>query len=256
MVDFFYSARFLRSSGGVENPVKFEILGGKSSGAWAEMASMAGAPRVRSLNIATPEVEARPVLVPGGNKARAGPANVRKPSPKPLRKAEPAAAGTPEKPAATAVKEEEGAKRNAVGGGGAGAPKGASPVPSPRRTPPGPPPRRNDAPPLQPSLPLSALCSSDASAELVRARAFAGKVEKGRSWTKAVPKLGKAVGKVAESKPAGVNFVAPVTPEAGEGKRRCAWATPTTGELHPFFKLFFVKIRVRYKNYYPCFLMF
>ncbi|KAG2607566.1 uncharacterized protein LOC120671369 [Panicum virgatum] len=199
------------------------------------MASMAGAPRVRSLNIATPEVEARPVLVPGGNKARSGPANARKPSPKPLRKAEPAAAGTPEKPAATAVKEEEGAKTNAVGGGGAGAPKGATPVPSPRRTPPGPPPRRNDAPPLQPSLPLSAPCSSDASAESVRARAFAGKVEKGRSWTKAVPKLGKAVGKVAESKPAGVNFVAPVTPEAGEGKRRCAWATPTTDPCYVAF---------------------
>ncbi|XP_066378766.1 uncharacterized protein [Miscanthus floridulus] len=26
-----------------------------------------------------------------------------------------------------------------------------------------------------------------------------------------------------------VEFVAPVTPEAVEGKRRCAWATPTTG---------------------------
>jgi DNA-3-methyladenine glycosylase I len=240
----------------VENSVKFEFLGGKSSGSGAEMASMAGAPRVRSLNIAAPEVEARPVLVPGGNKARSGPANARKPSPKPLRKAEPAAARTPEKPAAAAAKEEEGAKRNAVGGGGAGAPKGASPVPSPRRTPPGPPPRRNDAPPLQPSLPLSASCSSDASVESIRTRVFAGKAEKGRSWAKAVPKQGKSVGKVAESKLAGVDFVCPVTLEAGEGKRRCAWATPTTGELHPFFKLFFVKIRVRYKNGYPCFLMF
>ncbi|CAN6177335.1 unnamed protein product [Urochloa humidicola] len=206
------------------------------------MASMAGAPRVRSLNIAAPEVEARPVLVPGGNKARSGPANTRKPSPKPLWKAEPppaaAAAGTPpEKPAAAAAKEVS-AKRNASGGGGGGAPKGASPVPSPRRTPPGPPPRRSDAPPLQPSLPLSASCSSDASAEPVRARAFAGTLEKSRSWPTAVPKQGKAVVKVAKSKSAdsaGVESVAQVTPEAVEGKRRCAWATPTTDPCYVTF---------------------
>ncbi|CAN6200957.1 unnamed protein product [Urochloa humidicola] len=196
---------------------------------------MAGAPRVRSLSIAAPEVEARPVLVPGGNKARSGPANARKPSLKPLRKAEPAAVGTPEKPAAAAAKEDEGAKRNAAGGGGGGAPKGVSPVPSPRRTPPGPPPRRNDVPPLLPSLPLSASCSSEASAEPVRARAFTVKVEKGRSWPTAAPKQGKTAGKAAESKSAGVEFVAPVTPEAVEGKRRCAWATPTTDPCYVTF---------------------
>lgn len=43
------------------------------------------------------------------------------------------------------------------------------------------------------------------------------------------------MGKVAESKSAGVDFVAPVTPEAVEGKRRCAWATPTTD---PFYVTF------------------
>jgi DNA-3-methyladenine glycosylase I len=229
---------------------------------------MAGAPRVRSLNIAVPEAEARPVLVPGGNKARSGPANARKPSPKPLRKAaEPAAAGTPEKPAAAATKAEEGAKRNAVGGGGGGAPKGASPVPSPRRTPPGPPLRRSDAQLLHPSLPLSASsCSSDASAESVRVRAFTGKVEKGRSGPTAASKQGKAVGKAADSKPVVVEFVVPVTPEVVEGKRRCAWATPTTGELLLSWNLFFVKILVCCKNYSSffssegeynsCFLMF
>lgn len=55
-------------------------------------ASMAGAPRVRSLNVAETDADARPVLVPGGNKARSGPAAARKPSPKPLRKADTAAA--------------------------------------------------------------------------------------------------------------------------------------------------------------------
>ncbi|CAD6207167.1 unnamed protein product [Miscanthus lutarioriparius] len=183
---------------------------------------MAGAPRVRSLNIAVPEAEARPVLLPGGNKARSGPANARKPSPKPLRKAaEPAAAGTPEKPVAATTKAEEGAKRNAVGGGGSGAPKGASPVPSPRRTPPGPPSRRSDAQLLHPSLPLSASsCSSDASAE---------------SGPTAASKQGKAVGKAAESKLVVVEFVVPVTPEVVEGKRRCAWATPTTDACYVTF---------------------
>lgn len=177
---------------------------------------MAGAPRARSLNIAVPEAEARPVLVPGGNKARSGPANARKPSPKPVRKAEPAPAGTPEETVPAATKAEEGAKRNAVGGGGGGAPKGASPVPSPRRTPPGPPSRRNDAPLSHPGLPLSASCSSDASAESVRARrVFTRKVEKVRSVPTAQPKQGKAVGKAAESKPIRVKVVAPmtVTPE-------------------------------------------
>ncbi|XP_066370317.1 uncharacterized protein [Miscanthus floridulus] len=199
---------------------------------------MARAPRVRSLNIAVPEAEARPVLVPGGNKARSGPANARKPSPKPLRKAaEPAAVGTPEKPAAAAPKAEEGAKRNAVSGGGGGAPKGASPVPSPRRTPPGPPSRRSDAPQLlHPGLPLSASsCSSDASAESVRVRAFTGKVEKGRSGPTAASKQGKAVGKAAESKPVVVEFVVSVTPEVVEGKRRCVWATPTTDPCYVTF---------------------
>uniref|UniRef100_A0A0A9BKB0 DNA-3-methyladenine glycosylase I n=1 Tax=Arundo donax TaxID=35708 RepID=A0A0A9BKB0_ARUDO len=195
------------------------------------MASMAVAPRVRSLNIAAPEAEVRPVLVPGGNKARSGPANARKPSPKPPRKAE-AAPGTPKKPAA---KEEDGPKRNAAGGGGgAGAGKGASPLPSPRRTPPGPPPRRNDVPTL-PSLPLSASCSSDASAESVRIQASAGRMERSRSTRPAVQKREKAVGKVVESKPAGVEIDAPATAEAVEGKRRCAWVTPTTDPCYATF---------------------
>ncbi|XP_062178790.1 uncharacterized protein LOC133883471 [Phragmites australis] len=200
------------------------------------MASMAGAPRVRSLNIAAPEAEARPVLVPGGNKARSGPANARKPSPKPLRKVETAAVGTPDKPAAAAAKEEEGLKRNAAGGGGgggSGASKGASPLPSPRRTPPGPPPRKNDVPP-QPSLSLNVSCSSDASTESIRVRAYAGRMERSRSAWPAAPKHGKAAGKVVESKSAGAEVVAPVTVEL-EGKRRCAWVTPTTDPCYVTF---------------------
>ncbi|KAL6873405.1 hypothetical protein ACP4OV_013487 [Aristida adscensionis] len=223
------------------------------------MASMAGAPRVRSLNIAVPEAdaEARPVLVPGGNKARSAPANARKPSPKPPRKA---AAGTPEKPAAAAAakEEEEGLKKNAAaaagkGGSplpsprrtppgpsptknnaGAGAGKGGSPLPSPRRTPPGPSPRKSSASP-QPSLPLNVSCSSDASVDAVRVRASAGKAERSRPARPTAPKHGKAAGKVVESKPAAVDVIAPTTPDAAQGKRRCAWVTPTTDPCYATF---------------------
>jgi DNA-3-methyladenine glycosylase I len=208
---------------------------------------MAGAPRVRSLNIAAPEADARPVLVPGGNKA---PAAARKPSPKPLRKA---AAEKP--PVVAAAKEEavEGLKKDApaanVGArkglspltaaaagadGGArkgsppltaaaaGASKGSSPLPSPRRTPPR---KLHDVPALNASL--SASCSSDASVEsLRRGRASGGRTE--RSWSRpAAPKRGKAAAKEADD----AEVIAPVTTEAVQGKRRCAWVTPTSGEL-------------------------
>jgi DNA-3-methyladenine glycosylase I len=209
---------------------------------------MAGAPRVRSLNIAAPEADARPVLVPGGNKA---PAAARKPSPKPLRKA---AVAAPEKPpVAAAAKEEEevdGAKKDAaaaaaggdsgggkrpspllpaVAGADGGARKGPSPLPSPRRAPP-----RNlhDAPaPANLNASLSASCSSEASVEsLRRGRASGGRME--RSWSRpAAPKRGKAACKVAVKDADDGKVVAPVTPEAVQGKRRCAWVTPTSGEL-------------------------
>ncbi|KAM0930460.1 hypothetical protein ACQ4PT_001133 [Festuca glaucescens] len=216
------------------------------------MASMAGAPRVRSLNIAAAEGDTRPVLVPGGNKA---PAAARKPSPKPLRKAAEAA---PEKPpVVAAAKEEEvveGLKKDApaanVGGdGGArkgsslltaaaagadgGARKGSSPLPSPRRTPPR---KLHDVPaPAHLNASLSASCSSDASVEsLRRGRASGGRTE--RSWSRpAAPKRGKAAGKVAVKDPDDAEVIAPVTPEAVQGKRRCAWVTPTSDPYYVTF---------------------
>lgn len=179
---------------------------------------MAGAPRVRSLNIAAPEADARPVLVPGGNKA---PAAARKPSPKPLRKAAEAA---PEKPpAADAAKggEEQGAKKDAaaatagVDGDGDARKGGSPPLPSPRKP--------HDAP----AVVLNASCSSEASVESLRGRSSGGRTE--RSWPRpAAAKRGKAAGKVV-GKHAGVpEVVAPVTPKAVQGKKRCAWVTPTT----------------------------
>lgn len=194
---------------------------------------MAGAPRVRSLNVAETDADARPVLVPGGNKARSGPAAARKPSLKPLRKAD-TAARTPEKPAAAAAppaKEEEGAKKNAGGGVG----KGSSPLPSPRWAQPQPPLARKAAhdAPVHLNLSLNASCSSDASVESLRGRdSSGGRLE--RSWSRvapAVPRRGKTPVKAAaaEKVAADAEVVAPATPEAG--KRRCAWVTPTSGEF-------------------------
>ncbi|XBI87406.1 hypothetical protein VPH35_025504 [Triticum aestivum] len=151
--------------------------------------------RVRSLNIAASEADARPVLVPGGNKA---PAAAWKPSPKPLRKA-------PEKPlAADPAKEDElqGAKKDAGAAtavGDDGARKGnSSPLPPPRKL--------QDAPAVN----LNAFCSSEAS-----------------SWPTA-PKRGKAASKVVEKHADVAEVAAPVTPEAVRGRSRCAWVTPTT----------------------------
>uniref|UniRef100_A0ACD5ZGU0 Uncharacterized protein n=1 Tax=Avena sativa TaxID=4498 RepID=A0ACD5ZGU0_AVESA len=230
------------------------------------MASMAGAPRLRSLNIAAPEADARPVLVPGGNKA---PAAARKPSPKPLRKATEA---VPEKPpvAAAAKKEETevvGPKKDAGTAGGEGgarkgsspltaavagadggarkrsspltaaaagadgcARKGSSPLPSPRRTPPR---RLHDAPvPAHLNPSLSASCSSEASVEpLRRGRASGGRAERSLSRP-AAPKRGKAAGKVAV-KDADDAEVA--VKDAVQGKRRCAWVTPTSDPYYVTF---------------------
>jgi DNA-3-methyladenine glycosylase I len=233
------------------------------------MAYNAGAPRVRSLNVAAPEAEARPVLVPGGNKARSGSANARKPSQKPVRKVK---TGTPEKALPAGAKKEEGAKRNVaseVGGGsgcvakgmsplpsprrtppgkavatgakeesskrnaagesGGGAAKGMSPLPSPRRTPPGPLPRKSDGSP-QPSISLNI-----SSSESKRARASTGRVERSRSGRTIAPKHGKVTVKAATAEV--VALATPVNAEL-EGKKRCAWVTPTTGELPVFLTVF------------------
>ncbi|VAI92951.1 uncharacterized protein LOC119335601 [Triticum dicoccoides] len=185
------------------------------------MAAMAGAPRVRSLNIAAPEADARPVLVPGGNKA---PASARKPSPKPLRKAPEATPEKPPPPAAAAKGDGDGPKKEeaaaTAGGDGCARKGGSSPLPSPRRTPPRKP---QDAPAVN----LNASCSSEASVESLRGPASGGRTE--RSWSRpAASKRGKAACNVVEKHADVLEVVAPVTPEAVQGKSRCAWVTRTT----------------------------
>uniref|UniRef100_A0A453T4Z0 DNA-3-methyladenine glycosylase I n=1 Tax=Aegilops tauschii subsp. strangulata TaxID=200361 RepID=A0A453T4Z0_AEGTS len=74
---------------------------------------------------------------------------------------------------------------------------------------------------------LNASCSSEASVESLRGRAPGGRTERG--WSRpAAPKRGKAAYKVVEKHADVAEVVAPVTPEAVQGKRRCAWVTPTT----------------------------
>ncbi|XBI04110.1 hypothetical protein VPH35_132449 [Triticum aestivum] len=174
---------------------------------------MAGAPRVRSLNIAAPEADARPVLVPGGNKT---PAAARKPSPKPLQKAPEA---TPDCNQYLTTKKDAAA---ATAGSDGGARKGGSPppLPSPRRTPP-------RKPHDSPAVVLNASFSLEASRESLHGQASGGRTE--RIWSRAAaPKHGKAACKVMEKHAGVAEAVALVTPEAVQGKRRCAWVTPTT----------------------------
>ncbi|KAG8052746.1 hypothetical protein GUJ93_ZPchr0001g29531 [Zizania palustris] len=129
------------------------------------MASMDGAPRVWSLNIMAPEaetdVDARPVLVPRGNKAKSAHAAARKPSPKPTRKAD-AAVGTPKKPVAAAAD-------------GAGAGKGSSPLLSTRWTQPSL--RKHDMP-VHLNILVNVSCSSEASVESLYGRPSDRRLEK------------------------------------------------------------------------------
>uniref|UniRef100_A0A0D9WSN6 Uncharacterized protein n=1 Tax=Leersia perrieri TaxID=77586 RepID=A0A0D9WSN6_9ORYZ len=197
-------------------------------------ASMAGAPRVRSLNIAAAEaetdVESRPVLVPGGNKARSGPAAARKPSPKPLRKTEPAAR-SPEKPAAAAAvaaKEEEACAKKNAASPAAGAVKG-SPSPAARK-----------AHAFDLNLSLNASCSSDASVDSLRGgRSSGGRLERKLSRSAAVPpRRGKTPVKAAaaaKNAAADVEVVTPATLDAAQGKKRCGWVTPTTDPCYVIF---------------------
>lgn len=196
------------------------------------MASMSGAPRVLSLNVAPADAEARPVLMPGGNKARSCPANARKPAPKPIRKAAPATVATSERPAVAVAEDKKEVKKNA--GGGAAA-KGSSPLPSPRGIPPPvQPPRKHDVPPRSLNLSLNVSCSSDTSVESFRSRASTGRiggVMRPVSRIKpGVPKRGKVVNKdVSEG------VVAAAAPTEFVHRRRCAWVTPTTDPWYVTF---------------------
>ncbi|OAY80654.1 putative GMP synthase (glutamine-hydrolyzing) [Ananas comosus] len=184
---------------------------------------MSGAPRVRSMNIdeAEVEAEARPVLVPAGNKARVGP-TARKPASKPARK-------PPERLEFGGAEAKKKAPKNPN--------ESVSPVISPLSAPPV---SGKHELLLRPNLSMNASCSSDASTDSscsrACSRASTGRIGKGGLMIRprsSVVKRDKAV-LLKEEKvvPDGV----PVqSPELVEGKRKCAWVTPNTDPCYAAF---------------------
>ncbi|KAK1288229.1 hypothetical protein QJS10_CPB19g00700 [Acorus calamus] len=176
---------------------------------------MSGGPKVRSMNGADPE--ARPVLVPAGNKTRS--IVNRKPVSKPLRKAEKAPEGAV---AAAVVVEEEKKKMKPMPPMSAA----ASPPHSPSLS----------APPiswrqeflLHSNLSLNASCSSDASTDSFQSRASTGRIGRGSLTSRRrqpVVKPERTAMRMEKVVPDGI----PVPPvEFFTGKKRCAWVTPNT----------------------------
>ncbi|KAJ8477618.1 hypothetical protein OPV22_021345 [Ensete ventricosum] len=173
---------------------------------------MSGAPKVRSLNVS--DSEARPVLVPGGNKARSM-ATVRKPASKP-----------PSKTESTEIVAAEGKKK--ASSPSAALPHFRSSFSAPSVI------RRHEIL-LQSNLSLNASCSSDASTDSFCSRTSTGKIGRTSLTSKrrqSTPRIGKTLDK-AEKNVSDDLAVPP--PEVVQGKRKCAWVTPNTEPCYASF---------------------
>lgn len=173
---------------------------------------MSGGPRVRSMNLA--DSDERPVLVPGGNKART--VDAQKPAAKPHRKVE----RLPEMEANSKD------KRQAQ----------VSPTISP--------PMKNLSASailrqhgnqlLRGNLSMNASCSSDASSDSCHSRASTGRISRSSSLTirrkQGASKLDKVVNKLERMVDKVVAEDGVMTePDGSAFKRRCAWVTSNTG---------------------------
>ncbi|CAL9200719.1 unnamed protein product [Musa hybrid cultivar] len=174
---------------------------------------MSGAPKVRSLNVADPE--ARPVLVPGGNKARSV-AAAQKPTSKPLSKTEGGAevAAAEEKKKTSSPTADLPHFRSSLSASSAL--------------------RRHEM--LLPSnLSMNASCSSEASTDSFCSRASTGRIGRARLISKrrqSVPRTGKIVTKVDKN----ISDDAAMPPlDLVQGKRKCAWVTPNTEPCYACF---------------------
>ncbi|KAM0939146.1 putative DNA-3-methyladenine glycosylase I [Dioscorea sansibarensis] len=172
---------------------------------------MAGAPRVRSMNIAN--LEARPVLGPAGNNKAKSVA--KKPASKPTRKAGEAKKVVSSAPAPTMD------------------PAVDSPPLSPALSAPAV--LRRQELLLHSNLSLNASCSSDASTDSFRSRASTGRIGRPGSacrWKHSGLKPEKIAAKLEKIVQDGG---AMPQPEAPPGKRRCAWVTPNTEPCYAAF---------------------
>ncbi|KAJ8452869.1 hypothetical protein Cgig2_014632 [Carnegiea gigantea] len=179
---------------------------------------MSGGPRVRSMNLA--DSDERPVLVPGGNKART--VDAQKPMAKPHRRVE----SLPEMEANSKDKTQV----------------QVSPTVSP--------PMKNLSAPsilrqhgnqlLRGNLSMNASCSSDASSDSCHSRASTGRISRSNSLTirrkQGASKLDKVVNKLERMVDKVVAEDGVMTePDGSAFKRRCAWVTSNTDPSHTAF---------------------
>lgn len=161
---------------------------------------MSGAPKVRSMNVA--DAEARPVLVPAGNKT--GLLVTRKPASKPLRKVEKVgevavAAGDKAAPPAATV---------------ASSPPSCLSIPKPLR-------RQEQL--LRLNMSLNGSCSSDASSDSMQSRASTGRIMR-KNYMRRRKQC------VSRPEKVGWDSASVSSQESIQTKKRCAWVTPNTGK--------------------------
>ncbi|MED6107351.1 hypothetical protein PIB30_013000 [Stylosanthes scabra] len=171
---------------------------------------MSGAPRLRSMNVA--DSEARPVLVPAGNKT--GSFGSRKPATKPLRKAEKS------RNEIASAKEKKPCELSSVVNPSPSPQSHSASVSSVLR-------RHEQL--LHCNLSLNASCSSDASTDSFHSRASTGRLTRSNS-------LG-ITRKRSVSKPRSVasDGVLESAPDGSQSKKRCAWVTHNTEPWYATF---------------------
>ncbi|XP_042435347.1 uncharacterized protein LOC122021308 [Zingiber officinale] len=173
---------------------------------------MSGAPHVRSFNVA--DSEARPVLVPGGNKARSLTPS-RKPASKPLNKTD--------STETTAIDEPKKAPSPAEDTAHSGSCFSAPSV------------LRRHEMLLQSNLSLNASCSSDASTDSFCSQASTGRVSRVNSTSKRRQSSAR-IGKVATKLNNNFSDDASIpSVELVQGKRKCAWVTSNTDPCYASF---------------------
>ncbi|XP_042439370.1 probable GMP synthase [glutamine-hydrolyzing] [Zingiber officinale] len=173
---------------------------------------MSGAPHVRSFNVA--DSEARPVLVPGGNKARSLTTS-RKPASKPLNKTD--------STETTAIDEPKKAPSPAEDTAHSGSCFSAPSV------------LRRHEMLLQSNLSLNASCSSDASTDSFCSQASTGRVSRVNSTSKRRQSSAR-IGKVATKLNNNFSDDASIpSVELVQGKRKCAWVTSNTDPCYASF---------------------
>ncbi|URE27110.1 Methyladenine glycosylase [Musa troglodytarum] len=168
---------------------------------------MSGAPKARSLNV---DPDARPVLVPGGNKARSV-ATAQKPASKPPSKTE-----STEFAAADEKKKKKKASSTT-----ANLPHLRSSLSAPSAL------RRHEML-LQSNLSLNASCSSDASTDSFCSRASTGRVGRTSIISKRQESISRTAKILAKVEKNVADDATMHPPEIVQGKRKCAWVTPNT----------------------------